>query len=96
MDALNRAFELPHNEHLLVHNGLMYPMVTASLEVEILKRHPEWRKTLDEVRMAFLRRDSFKLVKVTFAMLDEAWKHGTSDFDVHEAARLRGIEIAVF
>lgn len=96
MDALNRAFELPHNEHLLVHNGLMYPMVTASLEVEILQRHPEWRKTLNEVRMAFLRRDSFKLVKVTFEMLDEAWKHGTSDFDVHEAARLRGIEIAVF
>ncbi|KAF7548124.1 hypothetical protein G7Z17_g7275 [Cylindrodendrum hubeiense] len=96
MDALNRAFELPRNEHLLVHNGLMYPMVTASLEVELLKQHHEWRNTLHEVRMAFLRRDSFKLVKVTFGMLDDAWEHGTSDFDVHEAAKIKGVEIAVF
>ncbi|KAH7137320.1 hypothetical protein B0J13DRAFT_527958 [Dactylonectria estremocensis] len=96
MDALNRAFELPQNEHLLVHNGLMFPVVTASLEVELLRRHPKWRRTLHEVRMAFLRRDSFKLVKVTFGVLDDAWRHGTSEFDVDEAARSKGVEIAVY
>ncbi|KAK7427805.1 hypothetical protein QQZ08_005743 [Neonectria magnoliae] len=96
MDAMNRSFELPQNEHLLVHNGLMYPMVTASLEVELLKGHIEWRGTLHEVRLSFLRRDSFKLVKATFELLDDAWQDGTSEFDIHEAAKSKGMEIAVF
>ncbi|KAK7414027.1 hypothetical protein QQX98_007059 [Neonectria punicea] len=96
MDALNRSFEMPQNEHLLVHNGLMYPMVTASLEVERLKEHIEWRRTLHEVRLSFLRRDSFKLVKATFELLDDAWQDGTSEFDIHEAAKSKGMEIAVF
>lgn len=96
MDALNRSFELPQNEHLLVYNALIYPLVMASLEVELLKGHIEWRRTLHDVRMTFLRRDSIKLVKATFDLLDEAWQHGTSDFDIHEAARSKGMEIAVF
>lgn len=96
MDALNRSFELPQNEHLLCHNGMMYPLVTASLEVELLKRHPYWRRTLIEVRQAFLRRDSFKLVKVTFNLLDEVWASGSSNYDIDHAAKIKGIEIAIF
>ncbi|KAH6876546.1 hypothetical protein B0T10DRAFT_497707 [Thelonectria olida] len=96
MDALNRSFELPQNEHLLCHNGMMYPLVTASLEVELLKEHPHWRRTLLEVRQAFLRRDSFKLLKVAFQTLDEVWASGSSNFDIDQAAMSKGVEIAVF
>ncbi|KAI8717612.1 Zn(2)-C6 fungal-type domain-containing protein [Fusarium sp. LHS14.1] len=96
MDALHRAFELPQNQHLLVHNGLMYPLVTVSLEVPLLQDHPDWKHTLDSVRATFQERDTFNLINVIFDLLDEAWKTGTSTFDIEEAARQRGVEIALF
>ncbi|KAM0430879.1 hypothetical protein ACHAPT_005511 [Fusarium lateritium] len=96
MDALHRAFELPQNQHLLVHNGLMYPLVTVSLEVPLLQDHPDWKHTIDSVRSTFLERDTFNLINVIFELLDEAWQTGTSTFDMEEAARERGVEIALF
>ncbi|KAF5003301.1 hypothetical protein FDECE_10152 [Fusarium decemcellulare] len=96
IDALHRAFELPQNQHLLVHNGLMYPLVNASLEVPLLKTQPGWKKTLDGVRVTFRQRDTFNLVGVIFEILDEAWEEGTSTFDMEEAAHRRGHEIAIF
>ncbi|KAM5354097.1 hypothetical protein ACJ41O_000747 [Fusarium nematophilum] len=96
MDALHRAFELPQNQNLLVFNGLMYPLINAWLEVPMLHHHPDWKRTLDEVRASYLERDSFNLVNVIFELLDEAWQGGTSTYDIEGAARQRGFEIAVF
>ncbi|KPM38157.1 hypothetical protein AK830_g8418 [Neonectria ditissima] len=70
--------------------------VSSPSDLSSFKGHIEWRRTLHEVRMSFLRRDSFKLVKATFELLDDAWQDGTSDFDIHQAARSKGMEIAVF
>lgn len=96
MDALHRAVELPQNEHLLVYNGLMYPAIMAGLEVPLLKSHPDWKTTMDQVRSYFLKRDTFNLATVTFELLGEAWEIGTSVYDIEAAARQRGVEIAVF
>ncbi|RSM08662.1 hypothetical protein CEP52_004548 [Fusarium oligoseptatum] len=46
----------PQNEGLLVINGLLFPLVTASLEVSYLKRNPESKRTLDDVRQSFEQR----------------------------------------
>ncbi|KAK1985959.1 hypothetical protein LZ30DRAFT_706999 [Colletotrichum cereale] len=94
--ALYRAVELPTNQHLLVHNGLMYPLVIGSLEVPLLAAHPEWKEVFDDVRSLFLRNDSSRLIKIVDEVLDEAWKEGTDTFDVEEVARIRGVEIAIF
>ncbi|KZL82188.1 c6 finger domain-containing protein [Colletotrichum incanum] len=94
--ALYRAVKLPANQHLLVHNGLMYPLVIGSLEVPILAAHPEWKHVFDDVRTLFLKKDSFHLIKLVDEVLNEAWREGTDTFDIEEAARTRGIEIAVF
>ncbi|KZL64557.1 C6 finger domain-containing protein [Colletotrichum tofieldiae] len=94
--ALYRAVELPANQHLLVHNGLMYPLVIGSLEVPLLAAHPEWKRVFDDVRTLFLKKDSFSLIKLVDEVLNEAWKEGTDTFDIEEAARARGIEIAIF
>ncbi|OHF00185.1 hypothetical protein CORC01_04593 [Colletotrichum orchidophilum] len=94
--ALYRAVEMPANHHLLVHNGLMYPLVIGSLEVPILKAHPEWKQVFDDVRSSFLRKDSFRLMNMVNEVLNEAWREGTDTFDIVEAARVRGIEIPVF
>ncbi|KAK7571046.1 hypothetical protein V3481_007115 [Fusarium oxysporum f. sp. vasinfectum] len=96
IDALQRAYQEPRNQHLLVHNGLKYPVFYASLEVPLLKMHSAWKRTLDEVRSSFFSKDSFALTRVLFHFLDEAWEDGTSTFDIESAARSREIEIAIF
>ncbi|KAF5983635.1 transcriptional regulatory protein pro-1 [Fusarium bulbicola] len=96
IDALQKAFEEPRNQHLLVHNGLPYAVVNAGLEVPLLKQHPTWKATLDDVRKSLLSTDSFDLINTVFEMLDEAWANGTNTFDIESAARSRNLELAIF
>ncbi|KAF5661466.1 transcriptional regulatory protein pro-1 [Fusarium circinatum] len=96
IDALQKAFEEPRNQHLLVHNGLPYAVVNAGLEVPLLKQHPTWKATLDDVRKSLLGTDSFDLINTIFEMLDEAWANGTNTFDIESAARSRNLELAIF
>ncbi|KAF5608267.1 transcriptional regulatory protein pro-1 [Fusarium subglutinans] len=96
IDALQKAFEEPRNQHLLVHNGLPYAVVNAGLEVPLLKQHPTWKATLDDVRNSLLGTDSFDLINTIFEMLDEAWANGTNTFDIESAARSRNLELAIF
>ncbi|KAF4435129.1 Transcriptional regulatory pro-1 [Fusarium acutatum] len=96
IDALQKAFEEPRNQHLLVHNGLPYAVVNAGLEVPLLKQHPTWKATLDDVRKSLLGTDSFDLINTIFEMLDEAWANGTNTFDIESEARSRNLELAIF
>ncbi|KAF5694477.1 transcriptional regulatory protein pro-1 [Fusarium denticulatum] len=96
IDALQKAFEEPRNQHLLVHNGLPYAVVNAGLEVPLLKQHPTWKATLDDVRKSLLGTDSFDLINTLFEMLDEAWANGTNTFDIESEARSRNLELAIF
>ncbi|KAM0276605.1 hypothetical protein ACHAQH_006562 [Verticillium albo-atrum] len=96
MDALYRASLIPRNQHILAKNGLIYPMLTAGLEVSQLQRHPEWKATIDEIREDFNRREDFNVAKVLFDLIDEAWTSGSDYFDVDEAALQKGVEVAVF
>ncbi|KAK1622340.1 hypothetical protein BDP81DRAFT_485527 [Colletotrichum phormii] len=94
--ALYRAVQMPANHHLLVHNGLMYPLVIGSLEVPILNTHPEWKQVFNDVRSSFLRKDSFRLINMVDEVIEEAWREETDTFNIEEAAKARGNEIAVF
>ncbi|RBR27027.1 uncharacterized protein FIESC28_00099 [Fusarium coffeatum] len=96
IDALQKAYEEPRNQDLLVHNGLPYPVVTAGLEVPLLKLHPTWKQTLDDVKYSFLSNDSFDLINIIFQLVDAAWEDGTSTFDIEKAVRDKGIELAIF
>ncbi|KAF4449508.1 Transcriptional regulatory protein pro-1 [Fusarium austroafricanum] len=96
IDALLKAYEEPRNAHLLVHNGLPYPVINAGLEVPLLKLHPAWKGTIDEVRASFLRKGEMEILHIMFELLDEAWESGTSTFDIETAVRSREIELAIF
>ncbi|KAM0524968.1 hypothetical protein ACHAPS_004894 [Verticillium nonalfalfae] len=96
MDALYRASLIPRNGHLLVKNALAYPLMTAGLEVGLLRQHREWKDTIDEIREHFMQRDDFNLIKVTFELVEEAWVDGSDYFDVGAAARRREVEVALF
>ncbi|RTE71300.1 hypothetical protein BHE90_014301 [Fusarium euwallaceae] len=85
----------PQNEGLLVINGLLFPLVTASLEVSYLKRNPESKRTLDDARQSFEQGRTFPLSRVMFQLLDEAWETGLDYFDMDHATRCKGVELAV-
>ncbi|KAI8713384.1 Zn(2)-C6 fungal-type domain-containing protein [Fusarium sp. LHS14.1] len=87
--------QLPQNQGLLMINGLLFPLVTVSLEISYLKRHPESKRTLDDVRQSFEQGRTFPLSKVMFQLLDEAWEDGSDCFDMDHAARCKGVELAI-
>ncbi|KAG8666597.1 hypothetical protein FPOAC1_011407 [Fusarium poae] len=95
IDALLKAYEEPRNQHLLVHNGLTYPVINAGLEVPLLKLNPTWKRTVEDVKRSFAT-ETVDLIKAMFELIDEAWKDGTSTFDIEKAARERDIELAIF
>jgi hypothetical protein len=96
MDALYGAAGLPRNSHLLVQNGMIYPLFTASLEVAQLRVHPEWKATLREIWRDFGRRDEFSLTNATFALVEDCWAESFDYCDVDDAARQRNLEVALF
>lgn len=89
------ACQLPENQHLLCRNGIVFPLITACLETRLLKRHPEWKQTVDGVLSAAKKRYLFQLARSTWELLDEAWKDGTMEFDLDEAASRRGQEVSL-
>lgn len=96
MDALYGASGLPRHKHLLVHNGMKYPLTMACLEAALLRAHPEWEATLREVRGVFERRDGYTLTRTFFGLIDEVWEESSGRLDIDEIARARGLELAIF
>ena len=96
MDALYGAAGLPRNSHLLVQNGIIYPLFRASLEVTHLQAHPEWKATICDIWRDFARRDEFSLTNATFNLIEEGWADGSEYFDIDEAARRKDFEVALF
>ncbi|KAK0371725.1 hypothetical protein CLIM01_10931 [Colletotrichum limetticola] len=89
------ACQLPENQHLLCRNGIVFPLITACLETRLLKRHPDWKHTVDDVLSAAKKRYLFQLARSTWELLDEAWKDGTMEFDLDKAASRRGQEVSL-
>ncbi|KXH59316.1 hypothetical protein CSAL01_11002 [Colletotrichum salicis] len=85
------ACQLPENQHLLCRNGIVSPLITACLETRLLKQHPDWKQTVDEVRAAAEKRDLLQLAKATWEVLDEAWM----EFDVDAAIARKGQEVSL-
>ncbi|KAH7304655.1 hypothetical protein BKA65DRAFT_602189 [Rhexocercosporidium sp. MPI-PUGE-AT-0058] len=96
VDALRRTIEMPTKHDLAVRNGLMYPLIVGSLEVPLLAAHPERKQVFDDLRARILERDTSRNVRLVDEVLNEAWNEGTDMFNINEAARKRGIEIAIF
>ncbi|RSL44839.1 hypothetical protein CEP54_014519 [Fusarium duplospermum] len=93
--AVHQAFSTPCPENLPFYNDLVYPLMTISLEVSHLKRRPDWKQTLDEVRCRIGENRPFKLARIAFKLLDDAWLGESFDFDIEDAAREMVVEIAL-
>lgn len=87
----------PGDEGPLAVSSLLYPIVAASLEVSLLKAHPEWKALLDTISEGLIREGPKKpSVQALFEILQDAWATGSDCFDIDEATQARGLEIALF
>lgn len=95
IEAVHQAFSISCSKILPFYHGLVYPLMTISLEVSHLKGRPKWKQTLVEVRYRIEEISPFKLARIAFELLDDAWLEESSDFDIEGAARRIGVEIAL-
>ncbi len=95
LDTLPLGLQQPENTHLLLANGMFYPYMVVSCNLAILSRHPKWLLALDKVRELCFRDPSQNIV-IAQSLLEESSEKGDEFFDISEAARARGIELAVF
>lgn len=96
MKFLLEAYRAQDNKKPLFCQGLIYPLVIASLEVSHLKHHPQWRQTLTQIRYYVEEISPFRLSKTTFQLLDDVWVTGGDDIEIHNIIRERNVEIALF
>ena len=89
----------PEYSHLLVWNSLVYPFTAARLEFALMRAHPEWLETLDSIAATHYKIGPASITiqsPTVLRMLDEAMDSGNDDYDLDCAAKLQGIEIALF
>lgn len=91
VEAAHQAFSIPYPKNLPSYHGLVYPLMIISLEVSHLKGRPEWKQTLVEMRWRIEEISPFRLARIAFKLLDDAWLEESSDFDIEGAARRMGI-----
>lgn len=96
LDALRLGLESPENSHMLMANGMFYPYVIASAEIGLLREQPEWVAALKKVHDMCLKSDTSDNIRITQSLLEAGWKRDIDVLDIHEAARQRGVELAVF
>ena len=87
----------PENRDPLAVSSLLYPIVAAGLEVSLLRAHPEWKTLLDNISDGLIREGPKKpRIQSLFEILKDAWATVGDYFDIEEATRVRGLEIALF
>ena len=84
-------------ENPLIASSLLYPIVSASLEVSTLKAHTEWEDINNVMAdQMFGKGPKQPSIDVLFGILDDAWVTGSDGFLIEKAVRETGVEIILF
>lgn len=79
---------------ILVVNAINYPVLTAGLEIEVLRNNLEYR---DLIRRFFTVSKRSKFInKLLQRLLDDFWEIDNVDLDINDLARSQGIETCLF
>jgi hypothetical protein len=97
-DATRRIITSAHSNEEQSHlfRALLYPFMMASLEISLLKANPDARQILANSRADLRVQVPRATTAVALELLDEAWNSGNDSFNIDEAAKRRGQEVALF
>lgn len=95
IEAIITAYDMASEKSgFLVINATNYPVLTAGLEIEVLRNNPEYK---DLIRGFFSASQKYYFAnKVLQRLLDDLWEIDNVDLDINDLARSEGIETALF
>lgn len=97
LDALRRECAEPREQDkgTLILNAIEYPIFFVGLEVEVMNRHPEMKKTIKESLEDRYRGESKEQNQMVMEILEEIWDKGPGT-DVNQLVQERGVELGLF
>lgn len=98
LEALLNGIERPENHNLLSAHSYLFAMTEASLMAATLRQYKDWARMLTRLRAISVNFDGTtpKVTETLCSLLREAWETGQDFFDIDNATRARGLELAVF
>jgi hypothetical protein len=95
IEAILTAYDAtPEKPRFLVINAINYPMLTAGLELEVLRNNPEYKNLIRRFFTASQKGDFVN--KLLQRLLDDLWDIDNVDLDINDLARSEGIETGLF
>ncbi|KAJ4359845.1 uncharacterized protein N0V89_000401 [Didymosphaeria variabile] len=95
IDSVQRSVSTPAESQLLVTNALVYPVFVAGMHVTYMHRWPNWKQVVLDFFTISMANDKINNTKHVLEILQDAWAHDNHDFDFDDAAKRKGLEIAL-
>lgn len=89
VDALRMGCQERPNEDPFIKNSILFPIVVAGLEANVMQKNPQWQETIRRCSLGS-RQDNILL-----DILQGVWQRGDSALDIYELARARGVELGL-
>lgn len=96
IEAIITAYATSEKAGFLVINAINYPIFTAGLEIEVLRKCPEHKGLIRHFLIVSQRCDYGAVNKVLLNLLDDLWDIDNLDLDMNDLARSQGIETGLF
>jgi hypothetical protein len=89
LDALRLGCLERPNEDPFIKNSVLFPIVVAGLEVEVMRQSPQWQQAIRSCSLGS-RQD-----EILLEFLEEVWRRGDSTLDINDLARAKDIEMGL-
>lgn len=89
VDALRLGCLERPNEDPFIKNSILFPIVVAGLEVDIIRKYPRFQET---IRICFL--GSYQ-DHILLEILEEVWRRDDPGLDINDLVRASGIEMGL-
>jgi hypothetical protein len=89
VDALRLGCLERPNEDPFIKNSILFPIVVAGLEANIMRQNPQWQQTIRRSSLGS-RQD-----EILLDILEEVWHRGDSKIDIDDLARARDVEMGL-
>ena len=97
LDALRRECAEPREQDrgTLILNAIEYPVFVVGLEVDLINRDPDMKKTIRESLDDLYRGETEDQNRMVKELLEDLWKNG-SGVDVNQLVQRKGLELGLF
>jgi hypothetical protein len=89
VDALRLGCLERPNEDPFIKNSILFPLVVAGLETDIMCQNPEWQQNIRRSSLGSRQDD------ILLGILEEVWRRGDSTLDINALARERDLEMGL-